>query len=200
MRKRKEKNLELRPDKLSRWRRFRDNWTRRNVISNVVLYGVQVAAVLFAFAMVVEMIDMIKDFNEPYESCIYEDMTVGGLIFRMLSKGWLPGLAICVLLFFCNRRLLQWKADGFLWMFNLLFVISVFTLAVEDEMFLYFSVSAIGGLAMYVLSLFLPRRVDNVNTTIFQQCRKPSNWLVTVSFVVLMLWCSGLSYVIGHMG
>lgn len=52
-----------------------------------------------------------------------------------------------------------------------IFGISVSALAVEDEMFLYFSA-----------------QVGETNKTTFHQCRKPSNWLITLSFIVMLLW------------
>lgn len=150
--------------------------------------GIQIAAVLYSLMMVAEMIDMICDFRDPYPLSCYEDLTISGLIFRMLSKGWLVGLGVCIIVFFCNRRVIKWKLDGILWMFLLFFGVSIATLAVENEMFLYFSVFSLGSLAIYYLSLFLPKRVGETNTTTFQQCRKPSNWLITLSFIVLLMW------------
>lgn len=170
------------------WQRFTANWTKRNWMTNIFLYGIQVAAVLFSLVMVAEIIEMVFEFREPYPSSRYEGMTIGGLIFRMLSKGWLAGLAACVLVFFCNRRVLKWEADGILWLFILFFGISIATSAVENEMFLYFSVFSLGSLAIYFLSLLLPKRIGEANKTTFQQCRKPSNWLITLSFIVMLLW------------
>lgn len=171
-----------------RRQRFIANWRKRNWVTDVFLYGIQVAAVLYSLVMVAEIIDMICDFLSPYPYGLYEEMTIGGLIFRMLSKGWLVGLVVCIVVFFCNRRVIQWKLDGILWMFILFFGISIATLAVENEIFLYFSVFSLGSLAIYFLSLFLPKKVGETNTTTFQQCRKPSNWLITLSFIVMMLW------------
>lgn len=170
------------------WQRFTANWKKRNWVTDVFLYGIQVAAVLYSLVMVVELTDMIFDFCDPFPLSCYESMTIGGLIFRMLSKGWLVGLAVCVLVFFCNRRVIKWRLDGLLWMFILFFGISIATSAVETEMFLYFSVFSLGSLAIYFLSLFLPKRVGETNITTFQQCSKPSNWLMTLSFIVLMMW------------
>lgn len=175
-------------DKPSRWQRFIANWRKRNWVTDVFLYGIQIAAVLYSLVMVAEIIDMICDFRNPYPLSCYEGMTIGGLIFRMLSKGWLVGLVVCIVIVFCNRRVVKWKLDGILWMFILFFSISIATAAVENEMFLYFSVFSLGSLAIYFLSLFLPKRVGETNTTTFQQCRKPSNWLITLSFIVMMLW------------
>lgn len=175
-------------DKPSRWQRFVSNWAKRNWVTDVILYGILVAAVLYALAMVLEIIGMISDYRDPRPLLIYEDMTVGGLIFRMLSKGWLVGLMTCIMVFICNRRVLKWNVDGVLWMFLLSFGISILTLAVEEEFFIYFSVFSLGSLAAYFLSLFLPKRVGDTNMTTFQQCRKPSNWLITLSFVVLLMW------------
>ena len=182
----------------SRWQRFTANVAKRNPVTAIILYGIQAAAVICSLAMILEMIDMICDFREPHPLACYEGMTIGGLILRMLSKGWLAGMAMCIVVFFCNRRVIKWNADGILWMFNLLFVISMFTLAVEDEMFIYFSVSSISALAMYVLSLLLPKRVGGINTTTFQQCLKPANRLITLSFLIFLLWCITLSYSITH--
>lgn len=175
-------------DKPSRWQIFTVNWLKRNWVTDVFLYGIQIAAVLYSLVMVAEMIDMICDFRDPYPLSCYEDLTIGGLVFRMLSKGWLVGLAVCIIVFFCNRRVIQWKLDGVLWMFTLFFGVSIATLAVENEMFLYFSVFSLGALAIYFLSLFLPKRVGDTNTTTFQQSHKPSNWLITLSFIVLLMW------------
>lgn len=172
----------------SRWQRFTSNCRKRNWVTDVFLYGIQVAAFLYSLVMVAEIIDMICDFRDPHPYGLYEGMSIGELIFRMLSKGWLVGLAVCIIVFFCNRRVIKWKLDGTLWMFILFFGISIATLAVEDEMFLYFSVFSVGPTALYFLSLFLPKRVGESNITTFQQCRKPSNWLITLSFIVLVLW------------
>lgn len=168
--------------------RFTANWRKRNWVTDVFLYGIQIAAVLYSLVMVAEVIDMICDFRDPNPLICYEGMTVGGLIFRMLSKGWLVGLGVCIVIFFSNRRVIKWKIDGVLWMFILFFGISIATSAVENEMFLYFSVFSLGSLATYFLSLFLPKRIGETNTTTFQQCRKPSNWLITLSFIILIMW------------
>lgn len=175
-------------DKPSRWQRFASNWAKRNWVTDVILNGIQVAAVLYAFCMIIEIIGMICDYRAPHPLLVYEDMTVEGLIFRMLSKGWLVGLAVCIVVFFLNRRLIKWKLDGILWMFNLFFGISIATSAVENEMFLCFSVFSLGSLTIYFMSLFLPKRVGETNITTFQQCRKPSNWLITLSFIIMLLW------------
>ncbi|WP_301056106.1 hypothetical protein [Muribaculum intestinale] len=171
-----------------RWQGFTANWRKRNWVTDVFLYGIQIAAILYSLVMVAEIIDMICDFRSPYPYGLYEEMTIGGLIFRMLSKGWLVGLGVCVIVFFSNRRVLKWKLDGILWMFILFFGISITTSAVENEMFLYFSVFSLGPLAIYFLSLFLPKRIREANKTTFQQCRKPSNWLITLSFIILIMW------------
>lgn len=171
-----------------RWQGFTASWRKRNWVTDAFLYGIQVAAVLYSLAMVAEIIGMICDFRDPYPLGCYEGMTIGGLIFMMLSKGWLVGLAVCIIVFFCNRRVIKWNLDGILWMFILFFGISIATMVVENEMFRYFSVFSLGSLAIYVLSLFLPKKVGETNTTTFQQCRKPSNWLITLSFIVMMLW------------
>ncbi len=175
-------------DKPSRWQGFTANWRKRNWVTDVFLYGIQIAAVLYSLVMVAEMIDIICDFRSPYPYGLYEEMTLGGLIYRMLSKGWLVGLVVCIVVFFCNRRVIKWKLDGILWMFILFFGVSIATSAVENEMFLCFSVFSLGSLAIYFLSLFLPKRVGETNTTTFQQCRKPSNWVITLSFIVMLLW------------
>lgn len=172
----------------SRWHGFTANLRKRNWVTDLFLYGIQVAAVLYSLVMVAEIIDMICDFRSPYPYVLYEEMTFGGLIFRMLSKGWLVGLGVCVIVFLFNLRIIKWKLDGILWMFILFFGVSIATSAVENEMFLYFSVFSLGSLAIYFLSLFLPKRVGETNTTTFQQCRKPSNWLITLSFIVMLLW------------
>ena len=171
-----------------RWQGFTANWRKRNWVTDVFLYGIQIAAILYSLVMVAEIIDMICDFRSPYPYGLYEEMTIGGLIFRMLSKGWLVGLGVCVIVFFSNRRVLKWKLDGILWMFILFFGISITTSAVENEMFLYFSVFSLGPLAIYFLSLFLPKRIREANKTTFQQGRKPSNWLITLSFIILIMW------------
>ena len=171
-----------------RWQGFTANWRKRNWVTDVFLYGIQIAAILYSLVMVAEIIDMICDFRSPYPYGLYEEMIIGGLIFRMLSKGWLVGLGVCVIVFFSNRRVLKWKLDGILWMFILFFGISITTSAVENEMFLYFSVFSLGPLAIYFLSLFLPKRIREANKTTFQQCRKPSNWLITLSFIILIMW------------
>lgn len=168
---------------------FTVKWEKRNWVTDVFLYGIQVAAVLYSLVMVAEIIDMIYDFRDPNPLICYEGMTVGGLIFRMLSKGWLVGLGVCIVVFFCNWRVIKWKLDGTLWMFILFFGVSIATLTVENEMFLYFSVFSFGSLAIYFLSLFLPKRVGETNITTIQQCRKPSNWLITLSFIVMLMWC-----------
>lgn len=151
-----------------RWQGFTANWRKRNWVTDVFLYGIQIAAVLYLLVMVAEIIDMIYDFRDPNPLFCYEEMTVGGLIFRMLSKGWLVGLGVCIVVFFCNRRMIKWKLDGILWMFILFFGVSIATMAVENEMFLYFSVFSLGSLAIYILSLFLPKRIGKKNITTFQ--------------------------------
>lgn len=178
----------LKFDIKSRRQRFTSNCRKRNWVTDVFLYGSQVAAVLYSLVMVAEIIDMIYDFRDPNPLICYEGMTVGGLIFRMLSKGWLVGLGVCIVVFFCNRRVIKWKLDGTLWMFILFFGVSIATLTVENEMFLYFSVFSLGSLAIYFLSLFLPKRVGETNITTIQQCRKPLNWLITLAFIVLLMW------------
>lgn len=175
-------------DKPSRWQGFTANCRKRNWVTDVFLYGIQIAAVLYSLAMVAEIIEMICDFRDPYPLSCYEGMTIGGMIFRMLSKGWLVGLAVCIIVFFCNRRVIKWKLDGILWIFILFFGVSIATLAVENEMFLYFSVFSLGSLAIYFLTLFLPKRVGETNTTTFQQCRKPTNLLITLSFIAMLFW------------
>ena len=175
-------------DKPSHWQGFTDNCRKRNWVTDVFLYGIQIAAVLYSLAMVAEIIEMICDFRDPYPLSCYEGMTIGGLIIRMLSKGWLVGFAVCIIVYFCNRRVIKWKLDGILWIFILFFGVSIATLAVENEMFLYFSVFSLGSLAIYFLSLFLPKRVGETNTTTFQQCRKPTNRLITLSFIVMLMW------------
>ena len=172
-----------------RWQGFTVNWRKRNWVTDVFLYGIQIAAVLYSLVMIAEIIDIICDSREPNPYGLYEEMTIGELIFRMLSKGWLVGLGVCIVVFFCNRRVIKWKLDGILWMFILFFGVSIATLAVENEMLLYFSVFSIGSLAIYFLSLFLLKRVGDTNMTTFQQCRKPSNWLITLSFIVMLMWC-----------
>ena len=176
-----------------RWQGFTVNWGKRNWVTDIFLYGIQIATVLYSLVMIAEIIDMIYDFRDPYPLSCYEGMTIGGLLFRMLSKGWLVGLGVCIVVFFCNRRVIKWNLDGILWMFILFFGVSIATMAVENELFLYFSVFSLGSLAIYFLSLFLPKRVGNTNMTTFQQCRKPSNWLITLSFIVMMLWNTLLS-------
>lgn len=175
-------------DVKGRWQRFVANWRKRNWVTDVFIYGIQVAAILYSLVMVAEIIDMICDFREPYPLSCYEGLTISGLIFRMLSKGWLVGLILCVAIFFCNLRVVRWKLDGILWMFILFFGISIATSVVENEMFVYFSVFSMGSMAIYFLSLFLPKRVGETNTTTIQQCYKPSNWLITLSFIVMLLW------------
>lgn len=175
-------------DKPSCWQGLTANWRKRNWVTDVFLYGIQVAAVLYSLVMIGEIIDMIYDFRDPYPLSCYEGMTIGGLIIRMLSKGWLVGFAVCIIVFFCNRRVIKWKLDGILWIFILFFGVSIATLAVENEMFLYFSVFSLGSLAIYFLSLLLPKRFGEKNTTTFQQCHKPSNRLITLSFIVLLMW------------
>lgn len=175
-------------DKPSRCQGFTANFRKRNWVTDVFLYGIQIAAVLYSLAMVAEIIEMICNFRDPYPLSCYEGMTIGGLILRMLRKGWLVGLSVCLIVFFCNRRVIKWELDGILWIFILFFGVSIATLAVENEMFLYFSVFSLGSLAIYFLSLFLPKRVGETNTTTFQQCRKPTNRLITLSFIVMLLW------------
>lgn len=133
-------------DRKGRWQGFAVNCRKRNWVTDVFLYGIQIAAVLYSLVMVAEMIDMICDFREPYPLSCYEDLTIRGLIFRMLSKGWLVGLGIYIVVIFCN-------------------------------------------LSIYYLSLFLPKRVVETNITTIQQCQKPSNWLITLSFIVMLMWC-----------
>lgn len=178
---------------------FVANWTKRNWVTNIILYGIQVAAVVCALVMAEKIIGMVCDCCSTESYLPYEDMTVGGLFSEMLSKGWLPGLVACLVVYFCNRRVIQWNADGVLWLFILFFVISISTLAVEGEMFLYFSASFIGSLAIYFLSLFLPKKVGDTNKTTFQQCRKASNWLITSSFIVMLLWLFFISDSICHL-
>lgn len=172
-------------DVKGRRQRFVANWRKRNWVTDVFLYGIQVAAILYSLVMVAEIIDMICDFQSPELYGLYEEMTIGGL---MLSKGWLVGLVVCVVIFFCNLRVVRWELDGILWMFILFFGISIATSVVENEMFVYFSVFSMGSMAIYFLSLFLPKRVGETNTTTIQQCHKPSNWLITLSFIVMLLW------------
>lgn len=178
----------LKFDKKEMWQRFAADWKKRNCVTNIILYGVEVAAFFYALVMAAEIIDMVCYFcsTDPYKP--YEYMTIGGLFSKMLSKGWLVGLVVCIVIFFCNRRVIKWKFDGILWMFILFFGVSIVTLAVENEMFLYFSVSSLGPLVIYFLSLFLPKRAGDTNITTIQQCRKPSNWLITLSFIVMLSW------------
>lgn len=178
------------------WQRFTANWRKRNWLTDIILYGIQVAAILSAFVMVVEVIDIVRDFCSPHPFRSYEEMTLKGLLLKILGKGWLVGFMACAVVFVCNWRIIRWRADGILWMFILCFGISISALTVEEDMFLYFSASSLGSLVFYFLSLFLPKRIGEANATTFQQCRKPSNWLVTVSFIVLLLWCIMLFYVI----
>lgn len=180
------------------WQRFTANWGKRNWVTDVFLYGAQVAAVLFLLETLAGILGVIHDFCNPHSLMRYQVTTIDGLIFRMHSKGLLVGLALCIVVFFCNRRVIRWKIDGILWMFIVFFVISIFTLAVENEMFLYFSVFSMGSLAIYFLSLFLPKKIGETNTTTFQQCSKPTNWLITLSFIVMLLWSILLCDVICH--
>lgn len=170
------------------WQRFTANFAKRNWVTDVFLYGIQVASVFYALLMLAELIDIVYDFRSPEPYGLYEEMTIGGLIFRMFSKGWLLGLVVCIIVFICNLRVIKWKLDGILWMFILFFVISIFTSEVEEEMFQCFSVFSLGSLAIYFLSLFLPKRVGDTNMTTYQQCRKPSNRLITLSFLILLMW------------
>lgn len=179
-----------------RWQGFTANWRKRNWVTDVFLYGIQIAAVLYSLVMVAEIINMICCFRDSYPFGLYKGMTIGGLIFSMLSKGWLVGLAVCIVIFFCNRRVIKWKLDGMLWMFILFFCISILTYAVEQEMFFYFSIFSIG---LYFLSLFLPKRVGETNITTFKQCHKPSNQLITLSFIVMTLWSISLCDTICHL-
>ena len=48
------------------WQRFTANWKKRNWVTDVFLYGIQVAAVLYSLVMVVELTDMIFDFCDPF--------------------------------------------------------------------------------------------------------------------------------------
>lgn len=171
-----------------RWQGFTANWRRRNWVTDGFLDGIQVTAVLYSLVMVAEMIDMICDIQEPYPLSYYEGMTIGRLLFRMLSKGWLVGLVVCIVVFCCNLIVIQWKLDGTLWMFILFFGISIATSTVENEMFLCFSILSLGSLAIFFLSLFLPTRAGDTHLTTFQQCRKPAYWLITLSFIVLLMW------------
>lgn len=170
------------------WQRFMANWRKRNWLTDILLYGIQAAAVLYVFVMLTEITNMVCDFRTPNLHVMYKGMTIGDLFYRMFYKGWMLGLITCIIVFLCNRRVLRWNADGILWMFNILFVVSVTTLAVEHEMFLYFSIFSIISLAFYSLSLFLAKRIGETNTSTFQQCRKPSMRLITLSFIVLLLW------------
>ncbi len=172
----------------SRSQRFKENWAKRNCVTNIILYGIQVAAILYSLVMMAEIAGLIGEFRDPLPMSRYEDMTIGGLLFRMLSKGWLVGLAVCIVVFVCNLRVIRWNADGILWMFILFFGISIPTLAVESEMFLCFSIFSIGPFGIYFLSLLLPKRIGDSNMTTYQQCRKPKNWLITLSFVFLLFW------------
>lgn len=180
-----------------RWQGFTANWRRRNWVTDGFLDGIQVTAVLYSLVMVAEMIDMICDIQEPYPLSCYEGTRIGGLLFRMLSKGWSVGLAVCIVVFFCNLRVIQWKLDGILWMSILFFGISIATSTVENEMFRCFSILSLGYLAIYFLSLFLPKRAGDTHLTTVQQCRKPANWLITLSFIVLLMWilllCNAIS-------
>lgn len=175
-------------DKQSRWQSFKAGWTRRNWVTDIFLYGIQIASVLYGLVIILELVDIVLDFYSPNPFGLYESMTLGGMFFRMLSKGWLVGLFVCIVVFFCNRRVIKWGVDGVLWMFLLFFGISLSTLAVEEEMFLCFGIFSIGPLAIYFLSLFLPKRIGDLNMTTYQQCRKPKNWLITTSFIIMLLW------------
>lgn len=186
-------------DKPGRWQSFKANWTKRNPVTDILLYGIQVAAVFYSLAMLAEIAGMVSDFRDPHPLICYEGMTVGGLIFRMLSKGWLAGLAVCIVVFICNRRVIRWEADGILWMFILFFIISLFTSAVEDEMFFCFTVFSVIPLAMYSLSLFLPKKIGDSNTTTFRQCSRPANWLITLSFLIMLMWSILLCDVISRL-
>lgn len=175
-------------DKPGILKRFSADRAKRNPVTNVILYGISVAAVLYALAMVIELTGVVCDYSNPCPCGFYDGMTLGGLFYRMLSKGWLVGLVVCLVVFSCNQRVIRWNADGVFWMFILCFGISMSTLAVENEMFLCYTVFTIGSQALYALSLFLPKRIGENNTTTFQQCRKPANWLITLSFIVMVLW------------
>lgn len=73
-----------------RWQGFTVKWEKRNWVTDVFLYGIQITAVLYSLVMIAEIIDMSYDFRDPYPLSCYEGMTIGGLIFRMLVKaGWL---------------------------------------------------------------------------------------------------------------
>lgn len=57
------------------WQRFTANWRKRNWLTDIILYGIQVAAILSAFVMVVEVIDIVRDFCSPHPFRSYEEMT-----------------------------------------------------------------------------------------------------------------------------
>ncbi len=54
------------------YQRFTSNWRKRNLVTDIILYGIQVATILYALVMVVELIDMINDFRDPHPLSHYE--------------------------------------------------------------------------------------------------------------------------------
>lgn len=177
-------------DKWGWWQRFSASCAKRNVVTTIFIFGIQIAALLYSLVMLAEIINIVIPFYSQYPYELNKDMTLEYLIFRMLSKGWLIGLVVCIVTFFCNQRIIKWKIDGLLWMFIFNFGISLLTLVVEKEMFLYFSFFSIGAQVLYFLSLLLPKRINESNITTFQQCTKPTNWIITISFIILISWSS----------
>ena len=49
-----------------RWQGFTVNWGKRNWVTDIFLYGIQIATVLYSLVMIAEIIDMIYDFRDPY--------------------------------------------------------------------------------------------------------------------------------------
>lgn len=60
------------------WQGFIANCRKRNWVTDIFLYSIQVAAVLYSLVMIAEIIDMICDFRDPYPLICYEGMTIGG--------------------------------------------------------------------------------------------------------------------------
>lgn len=169
-------------------RRLKADWKRRNWVTDVILYGVQIASVLYGLFLLTGILlnTWCNFFYFPETSTLRKPLME--FLWHEFYKGFIPGLLICVLALICNNRIIRWKADGLLWLFIFLFVVCFGTIFSEAEEFLCFSGFSLLSFLFYAASLWLPKNVDGSNTNTFRQCAKPSNWLVTSSYIVVFLW------------
>lgn len=105
----------------SRWSCFKENWKRRNWVTNVILYGVQIASALYGLLLLMDI--LLRTWRNFFWETYSMRMPLGEFLWHEFYKGWIPGLLICVLALICNNRIIRWKADGLLWLFIFLFVV-----------------------------------------------------------------------------